>query len=308
MNIISWEKRPDGSINVWSSPVRGQGKKRVIKDPDSFFEVTRSITPDGACGLTTGKFGFCFDPGLFRNNVDYVRLYMSELIPNINATIGEWTLRQKQSAMDAMIELCPEIVTRKHKTENAVYQLLVFTAEYIQASAHMAHEWIECPENGINAVTRRHKAAALRALLHHMIPRVMRICDMKKMVDTIHQCDMPFKLRFENTRKEVALLCDLNAKLKPLLNQQRCSRDDFTEEYRLWVSMREQFRITRLHKLINSRHPRLGRKGSYFPVQHHGKGFEAERARHVCHMVEARFNEVIDILGLELVIAGAKID
>jgi len=307
MSIISWEKRPDGKINVWDSPVRWVGRKRVIENPDEFFESVRAISPFAVCGLVQGDYGFCADPGVFALSRSYAEKRLIDLEKNIVAMVGDWRPVHLNAAKDAMMEIAPESHEYNQNISTWIMKYIKQIVTLDNESSINAYDVIHDSETGYRSLTRKHHAAALRNLLEYAVSHALRVCDFLRVVNALHT-GVAFKVELEVMVATLNTYTELRQRIDEHIQARAADRCGLRAEIGDMKRIKKELLTTNAYKLVNGRHPRLGRHGSAYAESIRGIGKEADRMLVLTRLVRERFADVIDVLGVDQVLDSAAMD
>jgi len=307
MSIISWERRPDGNINVWNSPVRWHGRKRVIKEPDAFFESVKQISPFATYGLIDGNCGFCADPGIFTQTSSFIDRCMRDLEKNIVAMIADWRPVHINAANDAMKDIAPDYFEHNQNLSTWIMKYLRSVYELDCESPISAYETINDPETGYQTITRKHHAATLRNLLEYGMSHVLRTCDFYRVVQALHT-GCSFKVELETMAESVQSYLTLRLSVDDYIHAHAADARHIKDELKRLKVAETALCSTRVFKLVNGRHPRLGRFGTAYAKSARGLRKEAERIMTLIGITRERFADVIEILGVEQVLNEAAMD
>ena len=308
MSIISWEKRRDGYLNVWDSPVRGHGRKRVVKDVDAFFTQVKAVSPFGINGITYGDLGFCADPGVFTNSKSFEDRRMEALAHNVEEMIEDWRPVHCNAAHDALMELAGDFYEPHQKLSTWIMKWLQDVASMDDASPIKAHEALHHPETGFDAITRKHRAGSLRGVLEYGVKDVLRTRDFHRIVKAAKEKDVAFKTSFEIISTFLVEYIDLRRLIDGHVDARAAEKRGLRNEIRKARIYEARLKRTKLFELVNGRHPRLGRFGAIYAKELRGLGFEAQRCLALTNVIRERFADVIEVLGVEQVLHGAALD
>lgn len=302
MGVVAWEVA-DGGLRVYDGPVRA-GRARFVKDAQGFFRRVKAITPPGGYGLDAGSFGLSIDPGIFARPGSLMTKEFDRTRVDATVVVGMWTPRQRGQAEYALTEL----VGHEGDLMDRIMAFLERCVSEYRNRPVSAHARIHDAERGIDAVTRRYGAAALRRLLFDCIGPLFHAADVETAVRAVRLKGQSFIVSMEEHQQRLDLLHREWRNVRAIVKAgDAATHPQFAELSREVDAALEWLAGKRLWRLVSSRHPNLGKHGARYQEGLHGSGREVERARALMRFVRDNFACVPDILSFDQIAAGAAI-